>query len=63
MDIEPGQLWEMYSADAGRWFRVLVTRIEDDRASLRYQGVLEFVTVDLAEMENAERFLPAKGWR
>ena len=51
----------MYSTKERRWFRVLVTRIEDDRVTLRHQGVLEFLTVDLAEMQNAERFRLAKG--
>jgi hypothetical protein len=61
MEIEPDQLWEMYSADARRWVPVTVTRIEDDRVTLRYDGVIEFLTVDLAEMQDAERFRPAKG--
>jgi hypothetical protein len=39
----------------------MVTRIEDDRVTLRCQCVFEFVTVDVAEMQNAERLLPAKG--
>ena len=61
MEIERGQLWEMYSAAEKRWVRVIVTRLQDDRVTLRHQGIFEFVTVDLAEMDNAERFRPAKG--
>jgi len=38
VDIEPGQLWEMCSATEKRWVRVVVTRIEDDRVTLRYRG-------------------------
>ena len=61
MNIEPGQAWEMWSGKERRWVRVVVTRLQDDRVTLRHQGVLEFVTVDLAEMDNAERFRRAKG--
>jgi hypothetical protein len=61
VDIEPGQLWEMYSATEKRWVRVVVGRIEDDRVTLRYEGVLEFVTLDMWEIQNPERFRPAKG--
>ena len=61
MNIKPGQAWEMYSAKERRWVRVIVTRLQDDRVTLRHQGVFEFITVDMAEMQNAERFRPAKG--
>jgi hypothetical protein len=61
MEIEPGQAWEMYSAKERRWVRVVVAKVAPSFVTLRYQGLFEFVTVDLTEMENAERFRPAKG--
>ena len=61
VDIEPGKLWEMYSATEKHWVRVVVARIEDDRVTLRYEGVLEFVTLDMWEIQNPERSRPAKG--
>jgi hypothetical protein len=61
MNIEPGQAWEMYSAKERRWVRVVVTRLQDDRVTLRYQGIFEFTTVDLSEMQDANRFRLAKG--
>lgn len=61
MEIAPGQAWEMYSARERRWVRVVVTRVTHGFVTLRYLGVFEFVTVDLAEMQNAKRFRPAKG--
>lgn len=61
MDIEPGQAWEMYSAKERRWVRVFVAKVTHNFVTLRYQGVFDFFTVDLAEMQNAERFRPAKG--
>jgi hypothetical protein len=58
MDVELNEAWEMYSAGAGEWVRVIVTKIEDGEVTLRYEGVLEFITVDLADMDNHERFRP-----
>jgi len=58
-NIEPGQLWEMCSNGAKRWVRMVVSKIEDGLVTLRYQGVFEFVTVDLSELQDAERFRPA----
>ena len=49
MQIALGQRWEMYSAR--RWVPVVVTKIEDDRVRLRYEGLIEFVTVKLVDME------------
>jgi hypothetical protein len=56
VDIEPGQLWEMYSATEKRWVRVVVARIEDDRVTLRYEGVLEFFTLDMWESKTPSGF-------
>jgi len=58
MDVELNEVWEMYSLGADEWVRVVVTKIEDAEVTLRYEGILEFVTVDLADMENPERFRP-----
>ena len=60
MEIELGQLWEMYSADTRRWVPVVVAKIEGDLVTLRYRGLTEFVRVELADMQNPERFRPAR---
>jgi hypothetical protein len=52
VDIEPGQIWEMYSQGGRRWERVVVTDVHDGQVKLRYEGVLEFVTVELLDMVN-----------
>jgi hypothetical protein len=52
VDLEPGQIWEMYSQGGRRWERVVVTDIHDGDVKLRYEGVLEFVTVELLDMVN-----------
>ena len=52
MIIEPGQIWERYSQGGQRWERVIVTEIHDGHVKLRYEGVLEFVTVELLDMVN-----------
>ena len=59
-NIEPGQLWEMCSRGAKQWVQVVVSKIEHGLVTLRYQGVFEFVTVDLSELQDAARFRPAK---
>jgi hypothetical protein len=58
MEVEPGEVWEMYSAGAGDWVRVVVTKIEDGQVTLRYEGVLEFITVDGSDMQNPDLFRP-----
>jgi hypothetical protein len=59
-EAEPGTVWEMYSSHENRWTRVIVTKAEDGQVTLRYEGVLEFITVDGSEMENnRELFRPA----
>ena len=61
MDIELGQLWEMYSAASRRWVPALVAKVENGRVTLRYWGLVEFVTVELLDMQNKpELFRPAK---
>ena len=52
MDIEPGQIWEIYSQGGRRWERVVVIDIHDGDVKLRYEGVLEFITVELVDMVN-----------
>ena len=59
-EIERGQVWEMYSGGR-RWERVIVTEIRYDEVKLRYEGVIEFVTVARSEMQDIERFRPAMG--
>ena len=51
-EIHLGQIWEMYSSGEGRWVRVIVTKIDGGEVTLRYEGLLEFMTVDLPEMQN-----------
>jgi len=58
MGVELNEAWEMYSVGSGEWVRVVVTKIEAGEVTLRYEGVLEFITVDFADMENPERFWP-----
>jgi len=50
--VEQGQVWEMYSATEHRWVRVVVAKIEDGNAILRYEGFLELTTVDVEDMQN-----------
>jgi hypothetical protein len=50
-NVETGQVWEMYSSGENRWVRVFVAKIDDDRVTLRYEGSMEFMTVELADIE------------
>jgi hypothetical protein len=60
MATEPGSVLEMYSSQENGWVRVVVTQVDDDEVKLRYEGVLEFITVPIAEIQNnPERFKPA----
>ena len=60
MNIEPGQTWQMYSRAENRWVRVIVTKIDDGRVTLRYEGLVEFIRVELDEMQTKpEVFRPA----
>jgi len=63
MDIELGQPWEMcvHSAGVRRWEPVVVAKIEGDRVTLRLRGLTQLVRVELADMQNPERFRPEKG--
>ena len=57
--VEQGQVWEMYSATEQRWLRVVVTKIEDGKAMLRYEGILEFTMAEIGDMQNSpELFRP-----
>ena len=51
-NVETGQVWEMYSSGENRWVRVFVAKIDDDRVTLRYEGRMEFMTVELADIES-----------
>jgi hypothetical protein len=51
-NVETGQVWEMYSSGENRWVRVFVAKIDDDRVTLRYEGSMEFMTVELADIES-----------
>ena len=62
--VEQGQVWEMYSSTERRWLRVVVTKIEDGKAILRYEGILEFTTAEIEKMENnRELFRPSMARR
>ena len=57
LDIQQGQVWEMYSAAVGRWVPVIVTKLEDEEVTLRHEGVIEFLTVKAEDMhDNPDRF-------
>jgi hypothetical protein len=59
-DVAPGQVWEIHSDGSGRWVRAIVTKIDGDQVTLRYEGLLEFLTVSLSDLQgNSERFRPA----
>ena len=61
-DIEPGQTWEMYSRPEGRWVRVIVAKVAGGGVLLRYEGTLEFLTVELEDMlTKPEVFRPPAG--
>ena len=58
--VQPGQVWEMYHSEENRWSRVIVTSVDEGNATLRHEGVLEFVSADVDEMQNTpELFRPA----
>ena len=57
MDIERGQLWDMYSARENRWMPVVVVKVEEESVTLRPKGFIEFFTVPRADM--ATRIVPA----
>jgi hypothetical protein len=60
-DVEPGQVWEVYSINEGRWVRAIVTKIEGEEATLRYEGFLEFITFGVSDLRNKpECFRPAE---
>jgi hypothetical protein len=60
INVEHDQVWEVYSSHENRWVRAIVFKIQDDRATLRYEGILEFVTVDIGDMlSKPELFHPA----
>jgi hypothetical protein len=59
-DVAPGQVWEIHSDGNGRWVRAIVTKIDGDQVTLRYEGLLEFLTVSLSDLQdNSEMFRPA----
>jgi hypothetical protein len=60
LDIEPGQLWEMYSAREKRWVQVVVVKVDDGGVTLRYRGFLEFFKVDPLNMHKPELFRPSQ---
>jgi hypothetical protein len=58
-DVTPGQVWEIHSGGNGRWVRAIVTKIDGDQVTLRYEGLLEFLTVPVSELQgNSEMFRP-----
>jgi len=59
-NIAPGQVWEIHANGNSRWARAIVTKIDGDQVTLRYEGLLEFLTVSLSELQgNSELFRPA----
>lgn len=42
----------MYSSTECRWVRVSVAKVDGTLVTLRYEGVFEFATVDLADMRD-----------
>jgi hypothetical protein len=59
-DVVAGQVWEIHSDGDSRWVRAVVTKIDGDQVTLRYEGLLEFLTVSLSELQgNSELFRPA----
>ena len=50
-NIEQGQVWEVYSRHENRWVRAVVFKMEDGHVVLRYEGTLEFVTVDIDDLQ------------
>ena len=60
-DVEPGQVWEVWSGNEGRWVRAIVMKVEDGEATLRYEGSLEFVMLKVSDLQNTpERFRPTE---
>ena len=60
MAVEVSQAWEVYSESEKTWKRMIVTKVEDNTVTLRYEGVFEFITADVTEMESdPARFRPA----
>ena len=60
-DVEPGQVWEVWSVHEGRWVRAIVMKVEDGEATLRYEGCLEFVMFKVSDLQNTpERFRPTE---
>ena len=52
MNIEPGEVWEVYSARDKRWGRAVVTKVDGGKATLRYEGLLEFLTQNAVEQKS-----------
>ncbi len=57
MNIEPGQTWQMYSRAENRWVRVIVTKIDDGRVTLRYEGL---VVLDILHPHYAPSCIPRR---
>ncbi|HET6841201.1 MAG TPA: hypothetical protein VFK06_05880 [Candidatus Angelobacter sp.] len=59
-DVEPGQVWKVWSVNE-RWVRAIVMKVEDEAATLRYEGSLEFVMFKMSDLQNTpERFRPTE---
>ena len=59
-DITPGQTWELFSKQEGRWVRAVVMKVDDDQVTLRYEGLMELVVVSGVDMESQpDGFRPA----
>jgi hypothetical protein len=49
--VELGQVWEIYSANGKQWVPAVIAKTDQDTVTLRYQGMMEFVTVDTADLQ------------
>jgi hypothetical protein len=60
-DIESGQVWEVYSENERRWIRLIVTKVEGEMVTLRYEGVFEFLTINITQLqEKPDVFRPTE---
>jgi hypothetical protein len=61
MNIEVGQVWEMYSKQDNAWVRMIVAKVEDGIITLHPEGLLELILVHRRELLNSpERFRQAR---
>jgi len=60
-NLQGGEVWEIWSPNERRWVRAIVMKVEDGEATLRYEGLLELVTIGVSDLQSKpERFRPAE---